>query len=88
MLGELKMRDRSFLSIYILVSITSMFLSFILALLKLTGKVAISWWAVTAPIWGVILLFTAIISFVLGVICIKNCFYNKKNRWITKDINV
>lgn len=81
------MKDRSFLSIYILVSITSMFLSFILALLKLTGKVAISWWVVTAPIWGIILLFTAIIAFALGVICIKNCFDNRKNRWITKDIN-
>ena len=80
------MNKKSFLGSYILLSILSVCISIILAILKLSGHVSFGWGWVLSPIWGIIVLEVVIISFVFGIIGIKAFIDNKKHRWITRDV--
>lgn len=81
------MNNKSYLGAYILLSILSMCISVILAILKLSGQVSFGWGWVLSPIWGIIVLEAVIISFVFGVIGIKTFIDNKKQKWITYNIH-
>jgi hypothetical protein len=43
--------------------------------LKLTGHITWSWWWVTAPLWGGVILWIFVILIIMGILLISKKFY-------------
>ena len=72
------------IAIYIIVCMLVAWLTVFLIILKLAGVVSISWWGVTAPVWGFLLISTVLLSGSILFISVKNWF--GKNKYIKKDL--
>lgn len=78
------MKNVSFIGLYSIVSIIVICASIILAILRMTNIMIISWLLVVSPILGAFVLVAAIFFVAINIDSIKSIFCKKK--YITKNI--
>lgn len=73
------MKHKSFIGIYLIACIVVICASAILAILKMSRVLILNWIWVLCPVWGFMMIETAILSFLFGIAGIKHFIENRKN---------